>query len=111
MPMTVPADPIRSMLALPTCAATNSPHDAPVKARPVRSRTCAHRLMLERLSHGLVRLIIWPPRWNWGAVDKYQAHLPIGSLGQARRISSHSGDASAQGRTAGVSIGIPRARD
>src|SRR5215212_1325642 len=76
MARTVAAEPIRSTLALPTCAATNSPHDAPVKASPLRSRTCAHRLILERLSHPLVRLIIWPPSWNWGAAAKYQAHPP-----------------------------------
>src|SRR5215210_2618543 len=76
---TVAAEPIRSTLALPTCAATNSPHDAPVKASPLRSRTCAHRLMLERLSHPLVRLIIWLPSWNWGAAAEYQARHAVGS--------------------------------
>ena len=32
MAITAVAEPIRSMLALPTCAATNSPHEAPVNA-------------------------------------------------------------------------------
>src|SRR5258708_7639033 len=59
MAETVAAEPIRSMLALPTCAATNRPHEAPVKASPIRSRTCAHRLMAERVSHGSLRLFMW----------------------------------------------------
>src|SRR5437868_12786144 len=46
------------MLARPTCTATNSPHEPPVKASPVRSSTCAHRLMVERASQSLVRLIM-----------------------------------------------------
>src|SRR5947209_17358130 len=46
------------MFALPTCAATNSPHDAPVRASPDRSRICAHRLIVERASHVWGRFII-----------------------------------------------------
>src|SRR3981189_1475023 len=48
----------RSMSSLQTYAATNSPHEPPVKASPVRSRTCAHLLMAERPCHESVRSII-----------------------------------------------------
>src|SRR5665811_1011166 len=51
MARTAATEPISVMSALPTWAATNSPQEAPVRASPVRSRTCAHRLMVERVSH------------------------------------------------------------
>src|SRR2546421_2230044 len=58
MAMTATAEPIRPMSALAMCAATNSPHEPPVRASPIRSRTCAHLLMMERVFHSSVRLII-----------------------------------------------------
>src|SRR3984893_3874565 len=58
MARTVTVEPIRSISALAIFAATNSPQEAPVSASPVRSRTCAHRLMVERAFHGPVRWII-----------------------------------------------------
>src|SRR6202166_5078890 len=58
MARTVTVEPIRSISALAIFAATNSPQEVPVSASPVRSRTCAHRLMVERVFHGPVRWII-----------------------------------------------------
>src|SRR6202166_1264036 len=58
MARTVTVEPIRSISALAIFAATNSPQEVPVSASPVRSRTCAHRLMVERAFHGPVRWII-----------------------------------------------------
>src|SRR5437762_77636 len=83
------------MLARPTCTATNSPHEPPVKASPVRSSTCAHRLMVERASQSLVRLImltyqagtgepfpnIKPGRWSM---------LGLSSRAHRRRLGGHA---------------------
>src|ERR1700745_2588190 len=54
----LPPEPIGSMSARPTCAATNRPHAAPVSASPVRSRMCADLPMAGWLFQGSLRLII-----------------------------------------------------
>jgi hypothetical protein len=45
-------------LAFATSAATNNPQAPPAKASPLRSKTCAHLLTVERVFHGLERMII-----------------------------------------------------
>ena len=45
--------------ARPTCAATNSPQEPPVKANPIRSSTCADLEIVERASQGALCLIMW----------------------------------------------------
>src|SRR6266849_5886877 len=86
-------EPTRSMSALATSAATNSPHEPPAKARPIRSMTCAHLLMAERASHGSARLIIWFRYQTYlrSAIDKEQAEQsdlpPGGDAGVALLIA------------------------
>src|SRR6267142_3679812 len=75
----------RPTSTLATSAATNSPHEPPAKARPTRSKTCAHLLMAERLFHGSARLIICPRYQTYmrSAIDNDQAeqrNLPPGAM-------------------------------
>src|SRR5450432_1774567 len=91
----VTADPISSMSALAACAATNSPQEAPVKASPLRSRTCAHWLMVERASHDSVRLImsVSISDRTGGRIDRDQAEyaaifLGIGGVCPPRRVAA-----------------------
>src|SRR5579871_2203759 len=58
MAKTAAAEPISSMSARPTWAATNRPQEPPVSASPIRSRMCADREIVERVSHGALCPII-----------------------------------------------------
>src|SRR6478752_2878169 len=79
-------------------AATDSPHEPPARARPIRSNTCAHLLMAERSFQGSALLIIHPRYQTWlqSAIDNDQARQPSLPPGRCRRrLSMRSGGANA----------------